>query len=302
MTAVVIERAGPLTTIQDMGRPGMLAHGISASGPMDRSGFIRAETETVDKCGAAIECGSMGVAFRVEDGPVHIGFAGGVFSATRNGMPLDWPGAIVAEDGDIIDISAGPAGNYGYIRFDREIGVPLVLGSRATNAAVGLGGFKGRGLVPGDRIALAPLTECSPVPVPASSEGDTGPIRIVWGLHAELFPEPVRQRFLTSRFAVTASMDRMGVRLRDIDAVFAGRHILTLVSDAVVAGDIQILGDGTPVVLMRDHQPTGGYPRIGTIIGADLDRFAQMRPGTSFLFQSITAEHARRTLIERRRG
>jgi len=64
------------------------------------------------------------------------------------------------------------------------------------------------------------------------------------------------------------------------------------VSDAVVPGDIQILGDGTPIVLMRDHQPTGGYPRIATVVSADLDRFAQLRPGSPVRFEPVTVAHA----------
>jgi allophanate hydrolase len=72
---------------------------------------------------------------------------------------------------------------------------------------------------------------------------------------------------------------------------------LSLVSDAVVAGDIQILGDGTPVVLMRDHQPTGGYPRIATVISADLDRLAQLRPGTELAFCPVTLHKARELLL-----
>ena len=71
-------------------------------------------------------------------------------------------------------------------------------------------------------------------------------------------------------------------------------------SDAVVPGDIQILGDGTPIVLMRDHQPTGGYPRIATIASVDLDRFAQMRPGSPVAFASITVDHAQALLRSRR--
>ncbi len=75
--------------------------------------------------------------------------------------------------------------------------------------------------------------------------------------------------------------------------MFAASRILSLVSDAIVPGDIQILGDGTPIVLMRDHQPTGGYPRIATIVSADLDRFAQMRPGEAVHFRAVTLEHGR---------
>jgi allophanate hydrolase subunit 2 len=86
----------------------------------------------------------------------------------------------------------------------------------------------------------------------------------------------------------------MGVKLTDEAGVFTNEQILNLISDPLVIGDIQILGDGTPIVLMRDHQPTGGYPRIGTIISADIDRFAQMRPNNTIRFQPITVEKAQR--------
>jgi allophanate hydrolase len=79
----------------------------------------------------------------------------------------------------------------------------------------------------------------------------------------------------------------MGVKLEDPAGIFRDQKRLSLVSDAIVPGDIQILGDGTPIVLMRDHQPTGGYPRIATIVSADLDRFAQMRPGTALSFRPV---------------
>ena len=97
----------------------------------------------------------------------------------------------------------------------------------------------------------------------------------------------LRQRFIESPFRVTTSLDRMGVRLEDPAGLFVDQRRLSLVSDAIVAGDIQILGDGTPIVLMRDHQPTGGYPRIATILSGDLDRFAQMRPGTELMFRPV---------------
>src|SRR5690606_133066 len=125
---------------------------------------------------------------------------------------------------------------------------------------------------------------------------EDGPIRFIWGLHAEHFSRDVRQAFLAAPFRVTSVMDRMGVRLRDERGIFADRAILSLVSEPVLAGDIQILGDGTPILLMRDHQPTGGYPRIGTIIAADLDRFAQLRPGTPVVFAPVSVDHAHRLL------
>ena len=88
----------------------------------------------------------------------------------------------------------------------------------------------------------------------------------------------------------------MGVRLLDKGEVFGGESILSLISDPILPGDIQILGDGTPVVLMVDHQPTGGYPRIGTIISVDLGRFAQLRPGSPVAFVPVSVDHAQRLL------
>ena len=120
-----------------------------------------------------------------------------------------------------------------------------------------------------------------------------GPIRVIWGIHADLFHPAVRRRFVEEAFEISTSLDRMGVRLVDRDGVFREQRRLNLVSDAIVAGDIQILGDGTPTVLMRDHQATGGYPRIATVVTADFDRFAQMRPGSEVRFRPVTLEHAR---------
>jgi len=125
------------------------------------------------------------------------------------------------------------------------------------------------------------------MPPPAGDAGDA-PIRIIWGLHADLFDAPARLRFAETSFRISSSLDRMGVRLVDATAMFRDQRRLGLVSDAIVPGDIQVLGDGTPVVLMRDHQPTGGYPRIATVIDADLDRFAQLRPGTPVAFRPVS--------------
>jgi 5-oxoprolinase (ATP-hydrolysing) subunit C len=150
---------------------------------------------------------------------------------------------------------------------------------------VGLGGYKGRALKPGDRIVFG--AEGRPEPGAPASPGD-GPLRVIWGLHAELFDVRLRERLATSVFRVTASLDRMGVRLEDPGGVFREQQRLNLVSDAIVPGDIQILGDGTPIVLMRDHQPTGGYPRIATLVSSDLDRFAQLRPGSAVAFTPVS--------------
>lgn len=272
--SITILRAGPLTTLQDAGRFGMLGHGISASGPMDQSAFAAVGALLERAGGTGIEY-TQGIAIEANE-PVTLACADGV-KRLGPGDRLDLPPA---------------AGNYGYLRFEREIDVPVLLGSRSTNVTVGLGGFKGRPLRAGDRLPLGAIG-ASPPPARQGSQVAEGLIRVIWGLHADLFDRAVRARFLNQAFTITAAMDRMGVRLGDASGIFRDQRRLSLVSDFIVPGDIQILGDGTPIVLMRDHQATGGYPRIATIVAADLDRFAQMRPGTSVQFRSVTLEHAR---------
>ena len=265
MTTITILRCGPVTTLQDAGRFGMLRYGISASGPMDRGAFAAAGAALPQAGTAAIEF-TQGLAFET-DGPLLV--------ATPEVREL--------KAGDRVELPPA-AGNYGYVRFDREMEIAPVLGSRSTNVTVGLGGYKGRALKAGDRIVFG--AKGQPQTPPATTPAD-GPLRVAWGLHADLFESELRRRFTETSFRVTTSLDRMGVRLDDPAGLFREQRRLSLVSDAIVPGDIQILGDGTPIVLMRDHQPTGGYPRIATIVSADLDRFAQLRPGTELVFRPV---------------
>jgi biotin-dependent carboxylase-like uncharacterized protein len=299
MSAVLaILRAAPLTSVQDQGRFGMLRHGISASGPMDRGGFDLAGALGGSGRGG-IEFTTAGIELRLASGQCRVGFAGGDFVVRVNDARLDWPGSIALAEGDILSVTPGPWGNYGYLRFGADMDFAPVLGSMATSSRARLGGLDGRSLRAGDVIALTAGSDSAAPPVPVWAAPETGPIRVTWGLHADLFPPLLRQRFVQAGFVISPSLDRMGVRLTDPERVFADAAILSLASDAIVPGDIQILGDGTPIVLMRDHQPTGGYPRIATVITADLDRFAQLRPGASVAFAPVTVEHAHALLRSR---
>lgn len=295
MTSLVrMQRAGPLTTIQDAGRFGFLADGVSASGPMDRPAFLRATLRAGAAAETALEFTMAGLDLEVVSGTVQIGWDGGHFSARINDHVQTWPGNGLLEPGDILRITPGAHGNYGYLAFGGALDVNPVLHSLATSTRARIGGLSGRALRAGDVLSIEGegTGPQAPSPAPVSD----GPIRFIWGLHAELFPADVRQKFVTAPFRVTPVMDRMGIRLDDRERVFEGASILSLVSDPIVPGDIQILGDGTPIVLMRDHQPTGGYPRIGTVISADIGRLAQIRPGGDVEFAPVTVEHAQRML------
>lgn len=294
MTPMIrMERVGPLVTLQDGGRPGMLAHGVSASGPMDRGAFRRAGDWLGGAGSTGIEFTQAGLAFGVEQGALAMACDGGDFSISINGTNKRWPLRAVLKSGDRVDITPGPSGNYGYLRFDRELDVPIVMASRATNSIAGLGGLEGRPLATNDLLRFgAQVPRIASAHPSASPSAQDAPLRVIWGLHADRFPHAVRESFISGTLKVSVKLDRMGVRLEDPAGTFAATRALSLVSDAIVPGDIQILGDGTPIILMRDHQPTGGYPRIATVIAADLDRLAQMRPGSELRFAPVTVAHA----------
>jgi allophanate hydrolase subunit 2 len=256
---------------------------------MDRTAFERAGGWLGGAGSTGIEFTSAGIGFRVEDGPLAVAADGGAFALTVNGEALAWPARVVLKAADVVEIRPGAWGNWGYLRFGREVVVAPVLGSRSTNSIAGLG----RVLAAGDAIAFGEEAARQTAPHPRPAEQGQGPIRVIWGLHADRFDNTVRQRFVAEPFRVSARMNRMGTRLDDLAGVFAEQRVLSLVSDAIVPGDVQVLGDGTPIVLMRDHQPTGGYPRIATIVSADLDRFAQLRPGSAVRFEPGSLQHAR---------
>jgi allophanate hydrolase subunit 2 len=260
---------------------------------MDSDAFRRAGDWLGGAGATGVEFTRAGLTFVLEHGPLTMAGNGGDFSISINGVSRRWPLRVVLKTGDRLNITPGSAGNYGYLRFDREVDVPLVMGSRATNSIAGLGGFEGRPLAPNDLLRFGARGPLLPSAHPsAAPPAQDVPLRVIWGLHADRFPQSVRESLVSGTLKVSTKLDRMGVRLEDPSGIFAATRALSLVSDAIVPGDIQILGDGTPIILMRDHQPTGGYPRIATVITADLDRLAQMRPGSALRFLPVTVAHA----------
>ncbi len=214
---IEITRAGPLVSIQDHGRPGLLAHGISASGPMDRQGYFAAG-RACGSADAAIEFGVLGFDFTYHGAAeTVVGFAGGKFSLAINGNAANWPGNARLKDGDRVTISMGAQGNYGYVRFDRSIEVPILMGSKATNITAGLGGLDGRPLAKGDFVSfsqdrISKGSEESAVETPPSGDD---PIRFVWGIHAHVFAPGTQATFCEADFTISSQIDRMGIRLND---------------------------------------------------------------------------------------
>ncbi|MEQ8708262.1 MAG: biotin-dependent carboxyltransferase family protein [Rhodospirillales bacterium] len=289
-TRLEIISCGPSLTVQDRGRPGYLACGVSAGGAMDPRGLAegRGLLGNSPDC-AAIEMVGTGGRFTPSGGAVWVALTGAPFRASICGAPVKWRTAFRLEDGQMLDIGPGLEGNYGYLSVGGGFDIPPVLGSRATQPRAGIGGVDGRSLRAGDRLPVGKSDHLpdSPLILPPADYFSVTRIRILWGAQAHLFPAEERSRFTETRFRISTSMDRMGVRLEtDADPIRTDSGLVAI-SDSVVLGDLQVPGNGRPIALMADRQPTGGYPRIATIISADIPAFAQLRPGTEVLFTAV---------------
>ncbi|MGJ8528333.1 biotin-dependent carboxyltransferase family protein [Maritalea sp.] len=298
--SISILRISPNSTIQDAGRALGLQFGLSASGPMDRKAFARTHN-ALDGQGSqsVVEFSMLGIEFTYAGPPMECAVDGGEFQLRHNGSEKNWPAHLFLTDGDQVNITTGRAGNYGYIRFAQALNVPLMMGSKSTNLAAGIGGLESRALRAGDKIDFEDEVIPRPsgqVEIVENTQLPDNLVRVLPGLHAELLGPKVWASLFEAPFKISNSIDRMGFRLNDPLSRFDVSAHKNIVSDAVVPGDIQILGDGTPAILMRDHQPIGGYPRIATIIDADLDYVAQLRPNREISFISTTLQKAHKAM------
>jgi allophanate hydrolase len=164
------------------------------------------------------------------------------------------------------------------------VATETVLGARAAHLAAGIG----RALRPGDRLPLGDDTRAE-VGMTLDTEPrlNGGLVRITRSMQTHLFAPEMLERFQSTAFQRDARGNRMGARLEFEGAPFAATGQLSILSEVIVPGDIQMTGDGTPFVLLGECQTTGGYPRIGTVIPADLPRVVQAGPGVSLRFQEI---------------
>ncbi|PZU59116.1 MAG: urea amidolyase [Sphingobium sp.] len=285
--------AGPGVTVQDGGRAGFLRNGVTGAGPMDPLAFATVNRALGSQPGtAAIEVSPGGVELSCEAGGVDVAVAGGAFDLMLDGVPL--PSSCLAgmRAGSRLTVRAGRDGCWAYVGVAGIINVPPVLGSRATHVRSGLGGIGGRGLRPGDLLPVV-QTRASGRPPHAiaapwlARRPDV--VRVVLGPQDDYFTAQELQRFLDGPWRVGRG-DRMACLLEG--PALAHARGFNIVSDGIAMGAIQVPGSGQPIVLLADRQPTGGYPKIATVIGADLGRLAQARPGTSLRFEAVPVDAA----------
>lgn len=285
---------GPLTTLQDGGRQGWLRFGLPPSGAMDKVALATANALVGNPADTgALEITMGPAAFRVEAGSTRIAFAGGEANLTIDGKPalLDRSHSLAA--GAELRLSLLRRGLRLYLAVRGGFLAAPVFGSTATNLRAGIGGFAGRAIAAGDELPIRGGAIAEPeLRLPFGLAPPSHPrLRVVPGPQTEYFTADALATLLSAEYAITPQADRMGYRLAGPRLAHAKGF--NSISDAVAPGCIQVPGEGQPIIMMADRQTTGGYPKLATIISADLPALAQRRPGDKLRFEEIGLDAAR---------
>jgi biotin-dependent carboxylase-like uncharacterized protein len=328
---IEVLRAGLLTTVQDLGRPGFRHLGVAGGGALDTLALEvgnRLVGNRPDAAGLEITFGPVTLRFARA---TRVAITGTDFGATLNGKPVwSWWSLPVAAGEELV-LAGAKRGMRAYVSVAGGIDVLPMLGSRSTDLAAGFGGLAGRALKDGDRLAtgasfapggerasLAPGAPAFGVKAPAQCnfvyvdeparrgrhpEGVLWaiPVRVLRGPEYDGFTADAQRAFWSDEWVVTPNSNRMGYRLEGTPLARDPQAASTdLLSHAVLPGTIQVPPNGQPIVLMSDAQTTGGYPKIGAVIQADLWKLAQVRLASGLRFVETTPAIARHALQEER--
>ncbi|MDX2202952.1 MAG: biotin-dependent carboxyltransferase family protein [Hyphomicrobiaceae bacterium] len=289
---------GLLTTVQDQGRTGYQSLGVPVSGAMDGVSFAAANAIVGNPPqAAALEIAYQGPALEVEARSVRVAYAGpeaAIEIVTPAGEARRLPRLHSARllAGERLRIGPLVGSAVGYLAIEGGIDVPLVLGSRSTLIRAAIGGLAGRQLAAGDRLPLAQqeVEERAEQCLPSLDLSPPERFRVVLGPQDDYFTAQGIETLLTATYTVTQHADRMGMRLDGPRLAHAlGSDI---VSDGIAPGTIQVPGNGLPIVLLADRQTTGGYPKIATVISADLAPLGRLRPGATVRFEKVSVGEA----------
>ncbi len=289
MSKLVVTSVSPGTSVQDIGRFGAQRYGLVPSGAVDRLAMAAANALLGNPLFAAtLELGPLNSVFTAKGGAVRVALTGALRPANVAGTPVAINTTVTLADGESLNIGVARSGTFGYLAIEGGVRGEPMFGSLAVNARAGLGSPYPRPLQAGDEllVATASATTEKRIELPPAAEG---PIRIVMGPQDDEFADG-KYLLLNSDWKISATSDRMGYRLEG--PVIKHLHGHNIVSDGTVNGSIQVPGNGQPIVLMPDRGTSGGYPKIATVISADLGRFGQTQPGMPFRFKAVTMAEA----------
>jgi biotin-dependent carboxylase-like uncharacterized protein len=279
--------AGPAVSVQDAGRRGHLAKGVSVGGAVDPRALAEGAALLRQSADCAVlEMAGMGGRFRTS-APVRIALTGAPLGARIDGEVVMWGSSHLLPAGAVLEVGAAHGG-YGYLHIGGGIDTPPVLGARAAHLSTGLAGGR---LVAGDTLPLGPDSGTQTgMTLPPDGRFSGGTLRFVAGPQTALFTAEDLERLQSIPFQRHPRSNRTGLRLAAETALNAGQDGLQVLSDVVCMGDIQITGEGTPLVLLNECQTIGGYPRIGTVLPGDIALAAQAAAGAVLRFRLVPLE------------
>ena len=278
---------GPMATLQDGGRPGWLGRGLSRGGAADRAARAEAAALLDGDPGAGIELPGVPLRLRLH-ADAFLALTGAPCAADADGRALPWHAAVPHAAGTTLRLKPG-RGGYAYLHVAGGFDAPELLGGQGAHLTVGIG----RALAPGDTFGHGSALGAARRLAVQPDRFEGGTLRIVETPQTRLFPEAERRRLEETAFTRHPSGDRRGVRLAMDGPGFRTEGQLSLLSDFVLPGDVQMTGDGVPYILGPECQTTGGYPRIGSVIPADLPRAMQAPPGAPLRLRFVALADAR---------
>lgn len=294
---------GFYTTIQDEGRWGYQAYGMPVAGAMDRYAYRVANLLVGNQANAAtIEMTMLGAAFKFDESQL-VAICGADMQAKLDGKSVSNWSSFIAPKGSELRFEYAITGCRAYLAVRGGIQVPSVLGSRSTYTRAKVGGLQGRALQQGDMLDIGKDfgREARPRELAAEFipryEQQIG-LRVLLGPQDDMFTAEAIDTFFRSEYTISDEADRMGYRLEGAKISHLGKA--DIISDALPLGAIQIPAHGMPIIMMADRQTTGGYAKIGTVIGPDLAKLAQAKPGDKIRFENITEQEAVKVLRDER--
>jgi antagonist of KipI len=306
---VIVERAGFLSSVQDLGRTGFRQFGVSTSGALDPFALRVANLlVSNDAAATGLEITLGGLRLHFEDERV-VAWCGGEFDVRVGAKSLPAGHAAWVHADEEVKFGRSQIGCRCWLAIAGGVDVGVVLGSCSTDLRAQFGGFEGRTLRDGDALPLGTRPGSSPPATGIStwtaqhdwaSPAKRDPmLRFIPGVDWNRFNAPTLRRLTSEAFAVLSDSDRMGVRLDG--PKFERMDDVDLISEAVAPGTIQVPPSGKPILLLGDCQTIGGYPKIGHVITVDLGVAAQLRAGDHARFSEVSLADAHQFLLERER-
>jgi antagonist of KipI len=306
MKAIHVVRAGMLTTIQDRGRWGLQARGVPVAGPMDPCSHRLANALVGnDPAAATLEVTLVGPELEFDAERV-VAVAGAEFEIAVDGRTVPLNAAFLVAAGARLRFGRRLRGARAYLAVEGGIAVPPTLGSRATHVISAMGGLDGRPIRSGD---VLPLTDSVRTRGPGTNEPHTpivplpehaARLRVLAGPQADLFSRDALDVLQSAPYTISSTSDRMGFRLDGPKLTHA--RGADIISDATPLGVLQVPASGQPILLMADRQTSGGYPKIATVISADMSVAGQLGPGDAITFAVCTPREALAALISQERA